>query len=44
MCSDCSVNRNGKGVDNGMGTDLVNALLDLIPRMLPRDQKEYRQD
>ena len=43
-CWFVEVVRDGNAVDNGIGPDLVDALLDLIPRMLPPDHKEYRQE
>jgi hypothetical protein len=43
-CWFVEVVRGGEIVDNGIGTDLVDALLDLIPRMLPPDHKEYRPE
>jgi hypothetical protein len=43
-CRFVEVVRDGNVVDNGIGPDLVDALLDLIPRMLPPDHKEYGQE
>jgi len=35
------VRRRGEVIANGLGDDLVDALLDLLPHMLPPDHPEY---